>query len=261
MKTVLMCHIEDELTVKGLSRWLASFSDLAGMVLIREPGSRTKQRIRAEVRRSGWLRFVFDVLPYRIYSKFFLTRLDRQWRAEKIEQLLQQHPEAENFGEPLVCTSPNQDSVKHYLERIAPDLMLVRCKSLLNKSIFSIPRLGSFILHPGICPEYRNSHGCFWALANGDFEKVGATLMMIDAGIDTGTIFGYFSYPYDVRRETPNVIQSRVVYDNLDVIRAKLIDIDNGIAKPILTGGRNSKMWGQPWLSEYLHIKRTARKG
>jgi len=35
-------------------------------------------------------------------------------------------------------------------------------------------------MHPGICPEYRNSHGCFWALANDDPERVGVTLLQID---------------------------------------------------------------------------------
>ena len=51
-------------------------------------------------------------------------------------------------------------------------------------------------MHPGICPEYRNAHGCFWALANRDLNKVGMTLLRIDKGVDTGPTFGYYTYPY-----------------------------------------------------------------
>ena len=39
-----------------------------------------------------------------------------------------------------------------------------------REKIFSIPSHGTFIMHPGICPKYRNSHGCFWAIANEDYE-------------------------------------------------------------------------------------------
>ena len=41
--------------------------------------------------------------------------------------------------------------------------------------------LGTFVMHPGICPEYRNAHGCFWALANRDLARVGMTLLRADA--------------------------------------------------------------------------------
>src|SRR5436309_328007 len=32
----------------------------------------------------------------------------------------------------------------------------------------SLPARGTFVLHTGICPEYRNAHGCFWALARSE---------------------------------------------------------------------------------------------
>ena len=77
-------------------------------------------------------------------------------------------------------------------------------------------------MHPGVCPEYRNAHGCFWALANGDAERVGMTLLKVDAGVDTGPVYGYYGCRYDESRDSHVVIQSRVVFDNLDTLRAKL---------------------------------------
>ena len=71
--------------------------------------------------------------------------------------------------------------------------MVARCKRILKERIFAVPRPGTYVLHPGICPEYRNAHGAFWALARRDLDKVGLTLLRIDKGVDTGPVYGYFT--------------------------------------------------------------------
>ena len=114
-------------------------------------------------------------------------------------------------------------------------------------------------MHPGICPEYRNSHGCFWALANDDLERVGMTLLRIDRGVDTGPTFGYYRCAYDEKKESHIVIQHRTVFDNLDALQTQLMQIHQGGAKPIEVNGRKSAAWGQPWLTKYLHWKRAAK--
>src|SRR5678809_621983 len=87
------------------------------------------------------------------------------------------------------------------------------------------PRVGTFVLHPGICPEYRNAHGCFWALANRDLGNVGMSLLKIDAGVDTGPVYGYYRCDFDEKSETHVVIQERVVFDNLDELADKFRDL------------------------------------
>ena len=67
------------------------------------------------------------------------------------------------------------------------------------------------MLHPGICPEYRNAHGCFWALARRDLERVGMTLLRVDPGIDTGPVFLHGTYDFDEVEESHAVIQYRAV--------------------------------------------------
>jgi len=258
MKTVLICHAGDDLTRYGFARWLASFSELRGIVEIHEDGSRAKQRIRAEVRRVGWLRLLFDVLPYRVYNRFIDAPADRIWTQNKLAELHADYPELPDSIEVLQTVSPNSAETREFLQRLAPDMAVARCKTLINEEIFSIPPDGVLILHPGICPEYRNAHGCFWALANDEPDKVGMTLLRIDAGIDTGPVYGYYSYPFDVHRDTPAIIHARVVYDNLDALREKFLEIHAGQAVAISTEGRASGLWGQPWLSKYLKIKRRA---
>ncbi|HLJ91682.1 MAG TPA: hypothetical protein VKU02_00680, partial [Gemmataceae bacterium] len=63
MRTVLICHADAALDLQGLARWLASFSQLSGIVVLDETRQRLWRRIRREVRRVGLLRFV-DVLAF-----------------------------------------------------------------------------------------------------------------------------------------------------------------------------------------------------
>src|SRR5262249_38512875 len=94
-----------------------------------------------------------------------------------------------------------------------------------------------------------------WARATGDHDNVGMTLLRIDAGVDTGPVYGYFR----VRAEPDEshvVTQHRVVLDHLDAIRDRLLAIEAGTATVIDTTGRRSAAWGQPWLSAYLKMRR-----
>ena len=113
-------------------------------------------------------------------------------------------------------------------------------------------------MHPGICPHYRNAHGCFWALANNDRANVGMTLLKIDAGIDTGPVYGFYRCEFDETNESHHVIQHKVVFENLDALQQKLVQINRSEATPIDTRGLPSGEWGQPWLSAYLRYTKRA---
>ena len=138
--------------------------------------------------------------------------------------------------------------------------MIARCKRLLHERIFSRPAKGTFVMHPGVCPEYRNSHGVFWALAHGERDKVGLTLLQIDKGVDTGPVFGYFSCPFDPARDSHLAITMRLVLDNLDALRDTLLRVLAGSARPIDTTGRRSGSHGQPWFTSYLTWRMRARR-
>jgi hypothetical protein len=257
MRTVLICHCENLLDRGGLSRWLASFSDLAGIVILRENGGRKFKRIKREIGRVGLLRF-FDVTAFRIFYKLFLASGDTAWESKLINDLAQRYGELDDV--PILVThSPNSLEAEEFVRKTQADIVIARCKVILNKRIFGLAKHGTFVMHPGVCPEYRNAHGCFWALAEGDDENVGMTLLKVDEGVDTGPIYGYFSYDFDSRRESHIKIQARVVTENLDAIRDKLIEIVAGDAAPIDTRGRKSGAWGHPWLTKYIGWKLRAR--
>lgn len=257
MKTLLICHEGALLEQSGMSRWLASFSDLAGVIVLREKGGRKFKRIKNEVKRSGFLRFL-DVTAFRVFYKLFLAESDNEWEKQKLAELEKIY--SESNAEILITHSPNSKEAEAFIKAKSPDIMIARCKVILAKRIFSQPKVGTFVMHPGVCPEYRNAHGCFWALTRGDFDKVGMTLLKVDEGVDTGNIYGYFSYDYDSKNETHVRIQNRVVFDNLETIEEKLKEIANGKAQTIDVAGRESGVWGHPWMTKYLAWKRRAKR-
>jgi hypothetical protein len=260
MKTVLICHEDARLDQLGIANWLASFSELAGIVVVREPKRRLWQRVKKEYQRSGLTRLI-DVLAFRVFYRLFLAKSDRLWEDAELDQLTRLYPYPAQSPPICVTSSPNSPESKAFLSELAPDVVLARCKTLLKPEVFSIPRLGTYVLHPGMCPEYRNAHGCFWALANNEPQKVAVTLLRIDEGVDTGPVYGYYSCDFDSARDSHTVIQTKAVTANLDAIRRRLEEIEAGTAQTIETRGRASAAWGQPWLTKYLSWKRAARSG
>jgi hypothetical protein len=257
MKTLLICHHDSPLDREGLAGWLTSFSELTGILEIREPRKRKRRRFRREVQRVGLPR-IFDVLAFRVFYRAMLAGKDLAWQARALEGLRRQYPAPANI--PVYQTSsPNSPEAQEFITAKSPDIMIARCKSILAQRIFEIPAVGTFVLHPGVCPEYRNAHGGFWALSRRDLSNVGLTLLKVDRGVDTGPVYGYYSYAFEEASESHVVIQQRCLFENLGPIRDKLQEIAAGESVPIDTRGRPSGEWGQPWLSRYLGWKRAAR--
>ena len=256
MRTAVICTDENVFNREVLPAYLASISDLVGIVAIKDRPAQTRQRLRHEWRRSRWR--VVDVLAFRLFYRLRLRSRDNAWIRARAAEELSRLPPVD--GVPVHETfDPNGDETRAFLESLQPDLAVAACKTLLKPEIFGIPPHGTFVVHPGICPEYRNAHGCFWALARRDLDRVGATLLRIDEGIDTGPVYAYYRTDIDERSESHTVIQLRVVYDNLDEIGRDLRRLFEGNAHPLDVTRRASAAWGQPRLTDYLRWKRAAR--
>ncbi len=104
--------------------------------------------------------------------------------------------EAPHLSRPdLVAEVPhiNHPDVVALADRLQPDLLAVFGTSLIRGELLHKGRLGIANLHGGLSPEYRGADCTFWALYNGEPEKIGCTLHWIDAGIDTGRLIAHIS--------------------------------------------------------------------
>ena len=87
----------------------------------------------------------------------------------------------------------NHPDVIRLARELDPDLVAVFGTSLIRGELLKAGRLGIANLHGGLSPEYRGADCTFWALYNGEPQKVGCTLHWIDAGIDTGGLIAHVS--------------------------------------------------------------------
>jgi Formyl transferase len=202
MRSVLICQHDSLLVREIMPRWLASFTDLAGVLVIREPRGHRLSKVKRSLRQQG-LWGTIDLLAYRLFHRLRHGVGDRQQEA-RIQQTHGAIYPPVPYQVPLLeVSSPNNSAAQAFIRSCQPEIMLACCKHILKPAIFEQASQGTYVMHPGICPEYRNAHGCFWALVNGDMARVGMTLLKIDRGIDTGPVYGYFSAPYDVRQSAP----------------------------------------------------------
>ncbi|MBI4346962.1 MAG: hypothetical protein HY553_08920, partial [Elusimicrobia bacterium] len=74
---------------------------------------------------------------------------------------------------------------------IAPDVLVVFGTGLLRRPL--LDEFGGRLvnLHLGLSPYYRGAGTNFWPLVNREPEYVGATVHVLDAGIDTGPIIAH----------------------------------------------------------------------
>lgn len=89
-----------------------------------------------------------------------------------------------------IVNDHNQRKSEQFLHQISPDLIVFTGGGLVRENILSIPSLGIMNCHTGILPEYRGMDVVEWTAAEGNVANVkfGATLHLMDKGVDTGPV-------------------------------------------------------------------------
>ncbi len=75
----------------------------------------------------------------------------------------------------------------HELSSFKPDLQVVIAFRMLPRSVWSLPRLGTFNLHASLLPQYRGAAPVNHAIINGEL-MTGLTTFMLNEKIDEGKI-------------------------------------------------------------------------
>jgi methionyl-tRNA formyltransferase len=96
---------------------------------------------------------------------------------------------ADAEGVPVL--QPERPSDADFVARIralAPDVgVVVAYGHILKPDLLAVPRRGMINVHPSLLPELRGAAPVEWAILNG-LEKTGVTIMLMDAGLDSGPI-------------------------------------------------------------------------
>lgn len=73
------------------------------------------------------------------------------------------------------------------IQSLNPDIIVVVAFRKLPKSVWSIPKHGTFNVHASLLPQYRGAAPMNHAIINGE-TKTGITTFLLDDNIDTGSI-------------------------------------------------------------------------
>ena len=158
----------------------------------------------------------------------------------------------------------------HILERLAPDVIVVAAfGQLLPQAVLDIPSCGTINLHPSLLPKYRGAAPIQWALINGETET-GVTLMLLDAGEDTGDII---STAHIQIRDDDNAftLMDQLAQLGANQLVQRLSEMQSGVPPPS-TPQNNAEAthaprltkeigridWGQPATSIYNLVRGTA---
>ncbi len=137
---------------------------------------------------------------------------------------------AEEHG--LLVLQPEQVRDETFLQifrGLNPDLVVVAAfGQILPGEILERPRLGCLNVHPSLLPKYRGAAPLNWTLIRGE-KTTGVTIMMMDAGVDTGDIILQEETP--VREgETCDGLHDRLAIMGADLLRKAVGQIEGGTA-------------------------------
>lgn len=109
-----------------------------------------------------------------------------------------------------------------------PDVILVFGSSILKEEIIKMVPKGKFLnMHLGISPYYRGSGTNFWPFVNNELEFVGATILHIDPGIDTGDIVTHVRPTFEMN-DNVHTIGCKVIQKGTEMMIKILDTINNG---------------------------------
>lgn len=103
------------------------------------------------------------------------------------------------------------------LRALKPDLIVVAAYGqILPPALLALPPLGCLNVHTSLLPKYRGAAPIQWAIIDGE-PATGVTIMLMDAGLDTGPM---------LRQETTPIRpddDARTVHDRLAAMGASLL--------------------------------------
>lgn len=152
---------------------------------------------------------------------------------------------------PLIhVPSVNSDAARDALKDIDPAAVFVISTRMIGARTLNCVAAPFINYHSGINPAYRGMYGGYFALANGAPEHFGATVHLVDEGVDTGDIL-YQSHLKADPRDNFHTYLWRLAAGSRDIVIAAMQDALNGTLSPNSVD-LPSKQYFAPTLGGYL---------
>lgn len=174
------------------------------MTVLEEESEPTSVFVRRRMRMLGILPTLGQV-AFGVFSKF-ASRASRERQRDIIEtyELDTSFP---SDAAHIQIGSVNSEFCLEAIQSLQPTVVFVVGTRMLSRKTLNAIQCPVINYHAGINPKYRGQNGAYWARACGDDENLGATVHIVDEGVDTGGILHQvrirpdrndtiFTYPY-----------------------------------------------------------------
>lgn len=250
----------------NLIHWL---SKRTNMVAVVSPTSSTWRYsassrfnfVKKRIKKYGLIKAVDEILFWFYYDIFKEKKTYRAFEDEVIFPYRDadfKKWEGPNF----LSDNLNDKLTTDFIASCKPDIIFAMCiNDYFGSNLLNIPKLGVFLWHEGITPEYRGLYSPFWAIHNLDFNNIGYTLLRMNQKIDGGEIFVQ-GKAKDVNpfKQTHSYIGHKAIWDSLEEVEQFLINLENGNARSVDREKAVDNYYSYPGLSDYIRMQCRLKK-
>jgi len=126
----------------------------------------------------------------------------------------------------------NAEATLGFFESVSVDTVAVFGTNLIKPPLLGRWPGRMINMHLGLAPYYRGTATNFYPLLNEEPEYVGATIHLLDSGIDSGPILGH-ARPTITADDMPHTIGCKAIIAGTEKMIAVLRDLDRGALTPV----------------------------
>ena len=159
-------------------------------------------------------------------------------------------PDAPADADIIRVPSVNSDACREALKALDPAAVFVVSTRMIGRKTLAAVDAPFINYHSGINPAYRGMFGGYFALANGEPEHFGATVHLVDEGVDTGGIL-YQSRLEPKPGDNFHTYLWRLAAGSRDIVVKAVEDAVSGTLSPVHVD-LPSRQWFAPTLGGYV---------
>ncbi|WP_439627674.1 formyl transferase [Shinella sp.] len=217
------------------------------LVVIEEQPESKKLFIRRRAKKLGWMQALGQLATMMVskFGKRFTTA-----RAQEIIEEFGVSTATDSRIRRVAVPSANSPELLKAIGEIKPAaLLLVSCRMMKAETLTAIacPVLN---FHAGINPQYRGLQGGYWSRIQSDEANFGATVHLVDPGVDTGDVL-YQQRTKPSKRDTMHTYPLLQTAAATGIVVQALHDAVAGKLKPLKIAAP-SRQWYHPPIWTWL---------
>jgi hypothetical protein len=241
--------------------WLSNHTDLVGAVWTSSAEwaktfPKTVEFARRRLDRHGFAK-VIDEIGYYFVSRKILKDHGEPFQSRLYNEYVRVYGQPSWKGDSILTDDINSPEVLKFVRERQPDLIMSMCiNEFFKREIRETPRLGSFLWHEGIVPEYKGLYSPFWAIHNGEPELLGYSVLRMNGRYDEGEVYLQDRVTgINTNTDSSLYIGHKAILDSLPSLAKFLVELERGTAKSISIQGRPSGSYTYPGLTDWIRMK------